>query len=260
MQINFSKFHGTGNDFILIDNRSLKFPNSKSLINKMCHRRFGIGADGLILLENSNGYNFKMRYFNSDGSEASMCGNGGRCIVAFAKKLKIINKKAFFTAFDGEHTATIDINNIVSLKMQDVSIIHKKEDHFFLDTGSPHAVFFINSHNKFDTYLEGKKIRYNEEYKGKGTNVNFISIKKDNQINISTYERGVEKETYSCGTGCVASAISCAIHSNFQYLNYDLLTKGGSLSVSFHYHNKLFSNIYLKGPTCETFTGKYFHE
>lgn len=258
MQINFSKYHGTGNDFIIIDNRNLDFPNTKELINKMCHRRFGIGADGLMLVENAKGYDFRMRYFNSDGSEASMCGNGGRCIVAFAKKLKIIETNTKFIAYDGEHKAKIDADNNVSLQMQDVSNIIQKEEHTFLNTGSPHAVFFIDSHLNFDTYSEGYKIRNSEEYIKNGTNVNFVSFQENNNITVTTYERGVEDETYSCGTGCVASAISSAILLN-KYNNFSIKTKGGTLSVSFKYQNNLFSEIILNGPTNENFIGKYIY-
>jgi len=260
MQISFSKYHGTGNDFILIDNRKLDFPNSRSLIHNMCHRRFGIGADGLMLIENAEGYDFRMRYFNSDGSEASMCGNGGRCIVAFAKKLKIIDTEAVFIAFDGKHSAKIHSNNSVSLQMQNVSIIEKKNGHTFLDTGSPHAVLFIDSHDNFDTHTEGEKIRYSEEYIKDGTNVNFVSIQDQNNITVSTYERGVETETYSCGTGCVASAISCSLNSNNEYNNYNITTKGGTLSVSFEYTNNIYTNIILNGPTHESYTGKYIYK
>jgi diaminopimelate epimerase len=257
MLINFSKYHGTGNDFILIDNRNLNFPVSKALVAFMCHRRFGIGADGLMLVENDKDYHFRMRYFNSDGNEGSMCGNGGRCIVAFAKKLGIINSEARFTACDGAHFAKIDSIDDVELEMQDVSSIEINEDSYFLNTGSPHLVQFIDTHNNFDTYKKGKEIRYSETFKEKGTNVNFVSTDNNNNLFISTYERGVEDETYSCGTGCVASAIAYSINTDSKIKEYNIKTKGGSLKVSFEIKNHIYTNIKLKGPTANPFDGTF---
>jgi len=260
MQISFSKYQGTGNDFILIDNRDRSFPSENiSLIEKLCDRRFGIGCDGLMLLENEDGFDFKMRYFNSDGKEGSMCGNGGRCIVAFAYHLDIIKDKTHFIAVDGEHFANISFDSeklIVSLKMQDVEEIENREDYFFLNTGSPHFTKFINSHLNFDTYSEGKAIRYNQRFKKEGTNVNFISG-ENNQIEVSTYERGVEDETYSCGTGVVASCISAKKYFNTKDNRFFVKTKGGNLEVSFE--NKMsdkFENIWLKGAATFVFEGK----
>lgn len=258
MLINFSKYHGTGNDFILIDNRNLDFPLSNNLISIMCHRRFGIGADGLMLIEKHKDYDFKMRYFNSDGKEASMCGNGGRSIVAYAKKLGMISSQALFLAFDGEHSAKIDDNNNVKLQMQDVSSVIIDGDSFFLNTGSPHLVKFIDSHQDFDTFNMGKEIRYSDKYKEEGTNVNFVSFQNNNEIRVSTYERGVEDETYSCGTGCVASAIASFIKTNSNLKEYKIHTKGGLLKVSFEENNKIFTNIVLEGPTENSFNGEFF--
>lgn len=260
MQISFSKYQGTGNDFILIDNRNQNFPsNNISLIKKLCDRRFGIGCDGFMLLEDEDGFDFKMRYFNSDGKEGSMCGNGGRCIVAFAYHLGIIKTKTRFIAVDGEHFATISFDNeklIVSLKMQDVENIENGEDYFFLNTGSPHFTKFIDSHKDFDTYTEGKAIRYNQHFKEEGTNVNFISG-KNNQITVSTYERGVEDETFSCGTGVVASCISAKKYFNTKDNKFYVKTKGGDLEVSFD--NQIsgkFENIWLKAAATFVFEGK----
>lgn len=259
MELEFSKYQGTGNDFVLIDNRTNQF-NSKDfrLIEKLCDRRFGIGADGLMLLEKEENYDFRMRYYNSDGKEGSMCGNGGRCIVAFAYRLGVVSEQAKFIAIDGEHEAKIqeNVEGIqVSLKMIDVAEIEQGNDYFYLNTGSPHFVRFIPDHINFDTFTEGKKIRYNSRFAEVGTNVNFVSI-QDQQINVSTYERGVEDETYSCGTGVVASAISASFLS--QKNRFKITTKGGNLEV---YFNKIsdqkIEDIWLVGPATLVFNGTF---
>lgn len=257
MQIEFSKYQGTGNDFVLIDNRNnLISPDNTSLIEELCHRRFGIGADGLMLLENEHNYDFRMRYFNSDGKEASMCGNGGRCIVAFAYHLGIIQDRTKFIAVDGEHEAKVEDNEghiKVNLKMVNVSGIEKNETTFYMNTGSPHYVQFIDDHNEFDTYSNGKAIRYNKRFAKEGTNVNFVSF-NNNDLQVSTYERGVEDETYSCGTGVVASAISAGFLKNKNRFNIN--TKGGKLSVSFNkIDNQNINNIWLMGPATHVFSG-----
>ena len=260
MQICFSKYQGTGNDFIIVDNRDKSFPSQNiPFIEKLCDRRFGVGCDGLMLLENEEGFDFKMRYFNSDGKEGSMCGNGGRCIVAFAYQLDIIKDKTHFIAVDGEHYANISFQDnqlIVSLQMQDVSKIENGDGFYYLNTGSPHYTKFISSHEKFDTYSEGKAIRYNQRFKELGTNVNFISG-NNNQIQVSTYERGVENETYSCGTGVVASCISAKLQFNTDSNHFFVKTKGGNLEVYFdHKEGNKFENIWLKGPATFVFEGK----
>jgi len=259
MTLNFSKYQGTGNDFILIDNR-LKIVNKDNyeLIANLCDRKFGIGADGLMLLENHSKYDFEMRYYNSDGREASMCGNGGRCIVAFAHKLNIFDTETEFMAVDGYHKASLTNDNnktLISLKMLDVSEIEQGESYFYLNTGSPHYVQFIKDSLNFDTFTQGKKIRYNNRFKEEGTNVNFVKKEKD-YIEVFTYERGVEDETLSCGTGVVASALSCYLVDKKEN-NYSIKTKGGVLSVEFEYtkENK-FINIWLNGPACHVFDGK----
>jgi diaminopimelate epimerase len=254
MQINFTKYQGAGNDFVLIDNRNKLFPAEYKFIEQLCDRRFGIGADGLMLLEKEKNYDFRMRYFNSDGKEASMCGNGGRCIVAFAQQLGIIRDTTKFIAVDGEHIAEIK-KNAIKLKMQDVSDIEKGDNYFFMDTGSPHYVKFIDSHENFDTYKEGYAIRYNERFKKEGTNVNFVSYISENLINVSTYERGVEDETYACGTGCVASALSTAIKDNKTTGFYNIKTKGGDIIVYFSKDEIGFKDIYLEGPAKKVFEG-----
>ena len=255
MHINFYKYQGTGNDFILIDNRLNSFQADSLPIKKLCDRRFGIGADGLILLQNLTGYDFRMQYFNSDGRESTMCGNGGRCITAFAQKLGIIDSRAKFLAADGPHQATID-GNKVSLGMQDVSGIEIAEEYFFLNTGSPHVVKFVENIYEFPVIEEAKKIRYNQRFNQKGTNVNFVERKNGNLI-VRTYERGVEDETFSCGTGVTAAALVEAIKKQTSENNEIMVvTKGGELSVRYKKNGRdNFQDIYLSGNTEFVFEG-----
>ena len=257
MKITFYKYHGTGNDFIIIDNREMLFDRKRTdLIKKLCDRRFGIGADGLMLLQNKPGYDFEMVYYNSDGNESSMCGNGGRCIVAFAKSLGLVTEKARFVATDGEHEAVAK-DNWISLKMNDVPVIEKSDDFYFLNTGSPHYVKFVKNIKDFPVFEEGKKIRYNNRFKEGGTNVNFVEI-QDGALFVRTYERGVENETYSCGTGVTAAAIVAAIETiSTQGNSCDIKTLGGNLRVRFNNHsNKQFNDIWLEGPAAFVFKGE----
>ena len=255
MTVNFYKYHGTGNDFIIIDNREKAFNIDNEIIEKMCDRRFGIGADGLMLLENDTDTDFRMVYFNSDGYEGTMCGNGGRCIVAFAKKLGVIKNKTKFIAFDGIHFAEIN-DGLVSLKMLDLDDIKNIENDYFLDTGSPHYVKFIDDFNSIDVYNDGKAIRNNDTFKAEGTNVNFAQI-NGKTIKVGTYERGVEDETYSCGTGVTAVAICAFFESDKKINNFDIETKGGNLNVRFENKNNLFENIWLTGHATFVFNGEY---
>ncbi|MFW6101370.1 MAG: diaminopimelate epimerase, partial [Bacteroidota bacterium] len=208
MTQHFHKYHGAGNDFIIINNRQGVFPPDKNVIKRLCRRRFGIGADGLMFLETSAEADFYMRYFNSDGNESTMCGNGGRCIVSFAYDQGLIDKKTRFLASDGPHEAVIRDDNLVALKMQDVERVKTLGEHYFVDTGSPHYVRFVDDPEQVNVYEEGRKIRYNSQFSETGVNVNFVSLEEGDQIAIRTYERGVENETLACGTGAVASAIS----------------------------------------------------
>ncbi len=256
MQLSFYKYQGTGNDFILIDNRTNEISLTTEQIHFLCDRRFGIGADGLMLLELEPGSDFKMVYYNSDGNPSSMCGNGGRCITAFAKHLGIIKNTAKFLAIDGLHDATIDENEIVSLKMQDVKNIEVGDDYFYLNTGSPHFVKFINNVENFDVKNMGALIRYNDRFKEEGTNVNFIERVEDNLF-VRTYERGVEDETYSCGTGVTAAALVAAIKGISNGKNNCLIkTLGGNLEVKFErVLEQNFYNIWLIGPAQRVFNG-----
>lgn len=256
MQFNFFKYQGTGNDFVLIDNRDLIFPKENTrLIKNICDRRFGIGADGLMLLENEKEVDFKMVYYNSDGNESTMCGNGGRCISAFAKKLGIVSNNGIFEAIDGKHEFIIDpLNEDVILKMIDVNEIQSENDDYILFTGSPHYVSFRKEIDKIEIVNEARKIRYNERYAKEGINVNFAEIKHD-KVYMRTYERGVEDETLSCGTGTVAVALSVAVKSNKEADHIEILTPGGNLAVSFTKEGGKFTNVWLHGPAKLVFEG-----
>lgn len=252
--LHFYKYHGTGNDFIIMDNRDESIQLTTAQIAHLCHRNFGIGADGLMLLENSKNKDFKMRYFNSDGNEGSMCGNGGRCLVAFAKKLNIVDTETEFEAIDGIHYAIITENGI-RLKMNDVKGIEKIGEDFFLNTGSPHYVRYVDNLQMLDVIAEGRAIRYNKRFFENGTNVNFIQ-KIGDTLHIRTYERGVENETLSCGTGTVAAAIISTLGSSNEYKEIQFQTKGGLLSVSFVKNNELeFNQVWLDGPAKLIFEG-----
>jgi len=255
MSIRFYKYHGTGNDFIIVDNRnhSMKFENR--LIKNLCDRKSGIGADGFILLLDHLKLDFEMKFFNSDGNEGSMCGNGGRCIVAFAKKIGLINQYTQFQTIDGAHKAKIDSKNWVKLKMQDVLTIEKGEGYYHLNTGSPQYVTFVDNVHNVDVYREGRKIRFNERFKKEGTNVNFVQT-LGNTIFVRTYEQGVEDETLSCGTGIIASAICSVIKNKSDKNTYRISTLGGNLKVNFQKKSgKEFKNIWLEGPTSFVFYG-----
>jgi diaminopimelate epimerase len=257
MEIQFYKYHGTGNDFIIIDNRNNIFDGlNQSIITAICNRHYGIGADGLILLENSKKADFFMRYFNADGFEGSMCGNGGRCIVAFAKKLKIIKDKTSFEAIDGLHHATIK-NTIVSLQMSDTKVIEKHDSHYFLDTGSPHHVVLVSGLDVYPIIEKGQEIRYNAPYYDRGTNVNFVEQISPSSFKVRTYERGVENETLSCGTGVIAVAIAMFEQGKTTRTNMELETLGGTLEVSFVKNKNGFQKIFLKGSTTLVFEGIY---
>jgi len=256
MKFNFFKYHGTGNDFIIIDNRLNTISLTKKNIEIICHRRFGIGADGLMLLENNAELDFNMRYFNSDGNEGTMCGNGGRCLTAFAKKMGIVTNTAKFNSIDGVHHAKISDNNIISLQMQNVHEIKEVNKNFFLNTGSPHYVLFKENVKEIDVFNRGHEIRYSGEFAPNGTNVNFVEILND-ELFVRTYERGVEDETYSCGTGVTASAICASKYLDSDKNSFDIITKGGNLNVSFTKKGiNDFSNIWLTGPATFVFEGE----
>ena len=258
MNIKFFKYQGTGNDFIMIDDRISLFPseNNTLLIEKLCHRRFGIGADGLILLQKHDSADFTMKYYNSDGRESSMCGNGGRCIAQFAKDLNLVNDRAMFYAVDGYHEADYQ-NGIVSLLMKDVDSIEKRSDNeFVLNTGSPHYVVFSDVDiDSLDIVGLAKKIRYNDEFAKEGINVNFVNIISENELKVRTYERGVEDETYSCGTGVTASVLAYSQRNLISGKPINVQTFGGTLSVKYTTNEHLFKQVYLQGPALRVFEG-----
>ena len=254
MYIHFYKYQGAGNDFVIIDGRHYKPELTTEQIKFLCDRRFGIGADGLMLLGLHSAYDFEMIYFNSDGNESTMCGNGGRCLVAFAQKIAVIKHKTTFMAVDGLHLAEILDNNWVSLKMLDVSEIEIHENSYFLNTGSPHYVQFTNNLENKDVYSDGKKIRYSERFKNAGTNVNFVEI-QDNKLFVRTYERGVENETLACGTGVTAAALASVLQTNSSATSFDIKALGGNLKVFFEKQGSGFKNIWLQGPATFVFEG-----
>lgn len=258
LKLGFFKYHGTGNDFILVDNRDGSFNPGQELIAGLCHRRFGIGADGLITLDLADGYDFGMKYYNSDGQESTMCGNGGRCIVAFADFLSFIPGNCKFLAADGSHTGSVLSKNggvyRVKLSMNDVTDYKKLDDDFILDTGSPHLVRFVPVCEEVDVVKEGKRIRYHEMFRPGGINVNFVE-EKGNELFVRTYERGVEDETLSCGTGVTASALAFAVKNGLVGGIIPIITRGGRLSLHFERRNENYSGIYLEGPALMVYQG-----
>lgn len=227
------------------------------IIRHLCDRRFGIGGDGLIILEDSLSYDFTMRYFNSDGKEGSMCGNGGRCITAFARSLGIITTHTTFEGIDGTHEASILSNGEIRLKLVDVSGIDKLADGYLLNTGSPHFVHFVNKIDQVPVEIRGAEIRHQERFSPGGVNVNFVEQgPASDEIRVRTFERGVEGETWSCGTGVAAAAITTCFHSGSDNLSYKVGTRGGELHVSFkNPSEKQVSEVYLSGPASHVYDG-----
>lgn len=256
MNFSFHKYQGTGNDFVMIDDRNLTFTSeNQELIALICHRRFGVGADGLILIQHHTNHDFTMVYFNADGREGSMCGNGGRCAVAFARSLGLFDQSATFMATDGLHEAVVLPDGQVKLKMQPVSGVEQTAEYAYMNTGSPHYVVLKENLTDLDVYEEGRAIRYNERFSQEGTNVNFVEKKADNSLFVRTYERGVEDETYSCGTGVTASALALAKQ---QAQPIHIQTLGGNLQVAFRQINtQQFDDIYLIGAAQKVFEGEW---
>ncbi len=254
MLIRFAKYQGTGNDFVIIDNRFNTVTLTTEQIHHLCDRRFGIGADGLMLLQEKPGYDFEMKYYNADGKEGSMCGNGGRCMVQFANDRGIHRSDYFFIAVDGPHEAKIAMNGWVHLKMKDVNAVESANGDAVLDTGSPHYIRPTANLQSLNVFEEGRKIRYNERFSEKGINVNFIEP-IDNGIFVRTYERGVEDETYSCGTGVTAAALTVA--KQIGYNRIDITTLGGKLAVEYtKASEQAFHSIWLCGPATFVFEGQ----
>jgi diaminopimelate epimerase len=244
--LTFYKYQGTGNDFVIIDNRNGVYQPTTEKNRWLCDRKFGIGADGLICLNPSDQSDFYMLYFNSDGNESTMCGNGGRCMTAFAKKIGLIQNQTTFHAIDGIHEAKINDQNWVELKMMDVEKVENKNGCYILNTGSPHYIEFVENVEAVDVDHSGANIRYSEPFKAEGINVNFVEI-QEKGIEVATYERGVEGETLSCGTGVTAAAIAYGLKKNLQG-EVPIRTKGGNLAVKFEQTNNGFQNVWLCGP------------
>jgi len=249
----FYKYQGTGNDFVMLDNRLGEWDDlSIENIQKLCDRRFGIGADGLIKINSAKDVDFEVDYYNSDGSK-SFCGNGARCSVAFAHFLDIIEDKTIFTAIDGIHEAEIK-NGIVRVKMSDVNTIDTDGNDFVLNTGSPHYVKYVEMLNNYNVYKIGNEIRNSETYKKDGINVNFVEKLSDKELFVRTYERGVEDETYSCGTGVTAAALTFMQNNNQTFVGIKVM--GGNLKVYAEKNDGGFKNIWLEGPAVQVFKGE----
>ena len=256
MKLEFHKYQGTGNDFVIFDNRNGFFPKKNvELIGKICDRRFGVGADGLMLLEDAAGFDFKMIYYNADGHPGSMCGNGGRCLVSFAHSKGLFDRDTVFQANGERYTARME-NDRVSLNMLDVEELQVFDGHVFLDTGSPHHVQFESDIKGLDVLSNGRKIRSGAPYHEEGANVNFVEQVNDDTFKVRTYERGVENETLSCGTGVTAVALASHFLGKTLSDKVRIQTEGGDLEVDFTSENGKFSNIVLTGPATFVYQGE----
>jgi diaminopimelate epimerase len=257
MNLTFYKYQGTGNDFIIIDSRHNKIVLSKQQVHNLCNRHFGIGADGLMLMTNHSDYDFEMIYYNADGNQSSMCGNGGRCMVQFAYDMGLRKSEYLFSAVDGNHKAVIEDNGWIDLNMKDVDKVEVSSlSDFILDTGSPHYVKPVGDVWNIDVVKEGREIRYSRRFVDKGINVNFVESEEDGSICVRTYERGVEDETLSCGTGVTASALVFA-HNDKGFNRVNVKTPGGDLAVEFEKSSEIsFRNIWLCGPAVFAFKGE----
>lgn len=257
MEFQFYKYQGTGNDFIMIDDRTAQFPSKATeYIARLCDRRFGIGADGLILVQKATEGDFTMVYFNADGREGSLCGNGARCTVAFARQLGIVENKTAFLAADGLHHAEILSDDTIALHMRDVVQIQKEKEYVFMDTGSPHHVTWVENLAHYPVVDQGRSIRNGAPYFEAGTNVNFVKYISEQECNIRTYERGVEDETLSCGTGATAVALAMHAQGKTSLHHITVNVPGGKLSVRFAPKGKGYSDIYLIGPAALVFQGE----
>jgi diaminopimelate epimerase len=260
MKVQFYKYQGAGNDFVMVDNRENVIDHQNpALIAQICNRRFGVGGDGMMFLQLKNGYDFEMVYYNADGQPSSMCGNGGRCIVAFAKFLGVIDTETEFLAVDGPHYAKISAEgNWVSLQMINVDHIGNDDDAYILNTGSPHYVTLTTDLKHKNVYAEGYDIRNNPTYKTNGINVNFAEPNGEGGYFVRTFERGVEDETYACGTGVTAVALAMAKHHNQSgHIETPIKVLGGNLNIRFDYDGKKFSDIFLEGPADRVFEGEW---
>lgn len=257
MKVNFYKYQGTGNDFVILDNFTCEAPQlTTEQIKFICNRNFGVGADGLMLLNKKEGVDFEMIYYNADGNQSSMCGNGGRCLVKFAFHRGIHKSTYHFIAIDGKHEATLDEDGSVRLKMQDVTNVDYHTHHSMVNTGSPHFIKFVENVELLNVPVAGHEIRYSTAFEKEGINVNFVEVLDEDSIYVRTYERGVENETLSCGTGVTAAALMSA-HNQNGFNTVDVKTKGGKLSVEFNkIDDRHFVDIWLCGPATVVFSGE----
>ncbi|MFZ4769272.1 MAG: diaminopimelate epimerase [Ferruginibacter sp.] len=257
MNVQFYKYQGTGNDFVILDNRDHAYDNlTEKQVKHICDRRFGIGADGLMLLNLKEGYDFEMVYYNADGNPSTMCGNGGRCLAKFAHQMGIHKLTYKFIAIDGEHDAEIEDDHTIRLKMKDVDTVEEYSTHMVLNTGSPHYIKFTNDVANIDVKEAGKNIRYNQHFAEEGINVNFVETTGQDSIFVRTYERGVEDETLSCGTGVTAASLMSA-HNERGFNRVEVRTYGGFLSVEFNkIGDKHFTDIWLCGPATFVYKGE----
>lgn len=255
-EISFEKYHGAGNDFIMIDNRRGDFfSHDQPLISKMCNRHIGIGADGLIELVSGQGEIPRMIYYNADGLEGTLCGNGARCFALFVNRLGLFEEQQVFKASDGVHEVEFLTNGEISIAFKEPRVIEACDGHFVIDTGSPHYVTWVDDLT-LDVFSEGQKIRYSQQYRDKGINVNFALVRND-EIQIRTYERGVENETLACGTGVVAAAIAAHLCGKIKKDTIRVVAKGGTLQVSFKQNNSSITDVWLTGPAKRVFFGIY---
>jgi diaminopimelate epimerase len=265
MRISFTKMNGAGNDFVLLDNRNLSLSLSKEQIAKICDRHRGVGADGLLLVEPSKAGegDFRMRYYNSDGGEAEMCGNGARCFARFVQKIGACSDKVSFQTlagliraeFDGS-LVKINLSEPTGLKLRDIVKLSTGETKIHsLNTGVPHAVLIVEDADRAMVSTLGNEIRFHQHFSPKGTNVNFVQLLNPHTIRVRTYERGVEGETLACGTGVTASALIA--HTLFQMSSpISIKVQGGdTLEVSFRREGDRFLDVHLKGPADITFEG-----
>lgn len=259
----FWKYEGAGNDFVLIDGRSGNFNPDRETVARLCDRHFGVGADGLMILEDdSEGGEFRMRYFNADGGESTMCGNGGRCIALFALHLGICGEFKRFNSIDGFHEVRLTPRGEdaawVELGMINVEGVVRNGKMFFLNTGSPHLVVFVDDVDAVDVFREGGRLRHDERFaSGGGTNVNFVDIKGNGEIRVRTFERGVEDETLACGTGVTAASIATRLYAQPQTDRFRITARGGELGVTFSdAGGEKFRNVVLSGPARRVFEGE----
>ncbi|NIM34568.1 MAG: diaminopimelate epimerase [Hydrotalea flava] len=257
MQLTFYKYQGTGNDFIILDNRNGTIQLTTEQINFLCNRKFGIGADGLMLLSHNKDFDFEMVYYNADGKESTMCGNGGRCLVQFAYDIGLKKEKYHFKAIDGPHEAHFEKNGWVDLLMKNVDTIERYYGDFLVNTGSPHYIKTVTDIANYEVFKEGRAIRFSKDFEKEGINVNFVEVTDADTITVRTYERGVENETLSCGTGVTAAALVFA-HNEAGFNRIEVNTLGGKLAVEFDKLGETFTNIWLCGPATFVFKGEIY--